>query len=385
MPRHFAPSVAFAFAVSLPWLCAQEPVPAKTLSPEQIASVEAFARQLVEDLTAQRIDAVIAVFDRDAIVGAVLDGIDMNDANREAMRKGMENGIDGSLRQVAAEWYAGAPKWKRILVTDGRPNARFRFTGASGLSIVDFVLVPHGTSWRVVDFHNRALGLSLVDQVRQSIATMLGDAGGGVLARLFGSTGISAADTANIAEMMKARARGDFAAALAAHAKLPKTVQDTSLVTTVHVQCLASGEDTAAYVAALEAAAKRFPAPMFRFSLIDAHFLKRDWKKAIACVDECMQTVERDAALLAMRALLQLQSGDAPGAHKTLREAMQLEPDCEYALLNGLDVWLAVKDWAAVRDAMVALEKTGKYQFRGQIGDDAWAEFRKAPESEPWR
>jgi len=385
MPHHLAPSVAFAFAVSLPWLCAQEPVPAKTLSPEQLASAEAFARQLVEDLIAQRTDAVIAVFDRDAIVSAVLDGIDAKNADVEALRKGMENGIDGSLRDVAAEWYASAPKWKRIVVTDGQPSARFRFTGPSGLSIVDLALVPHGTSWRVADFHNRALGLSLVEQVRQSVATMLGDAGGGVLARIFGNTGLSAADAKNVADMMAARARGDFAGALAAHAKLPKAVQDTSLVTTVFVQCLSQGEDTGAYVAALEAAAKRFPAPMFRFTLIDAHFLKKDWKKAIACVDECMLLVERDAAMLALRAQLQMQSGDVPGAHKTLREAMQLEPDCEYALANGLDVWLAVKDWAAVRDAMVALEKTGKYQFRGQIDDDLWAEFRKAPESERWR
>lgn len=51
----------------------------------------------------------------------------------------------------------------------------------------------------------------------------------------------------------------------------------------------------------------------------------------------------------------------------------------------GLDIWLAAEDWAAVRDAIVALEKHHGYAFTGQLTDDVWAGFRAAPESEPWR
>jgi tetratricopeptide (TPR) repeat protein len=365
---------------------AQEPA-AKVAAPtkEQIASAEAFARQFESDLAEGRIEKVLGTFHREAILDAILEGLEGKADALADFREGLEKGLDSSLEQVTREWQDSAPKWKRILVVDGRIHARFRFAGPSGLSIIDLALVPDGASWRILDFDNRALGIRLVEQTRQTVAMMMGELGAGILARLFGDGGLSQADVKNMRAMSAARNRGDHAAALTAHGKLPKVVRDTALVTAMHVQCLAMGEDTTTYAAVLEDAAKRFPAPLFRFTLVDAHILKQEWAKAIACVDECMLAIERDAAILTLRAILQQHSGDLEGARKTLAEAMQLEPDCVYALVNGLDVLLAAKDWVAVRDAMKALEKTGKYDFRGNLDDELWSEFKKAPESEPWR
>jgi len=98
-----------------------------------------------------------------------------------------------------------------------------------------------------------------------------------------------------------------------------------------------------------------------------------------------MRTLEKDAALLALKSLMLNAKGDIKGAQTVLNEAFKLEPDCIFAHSKGLDVLLAAKDFAGLRDSMILLEKKAGYGFKGNMDDPLWDEFKKAPESARWR
>jgi len=294
--------------------------------------------------------------------------------------------LESSLLVAVSQWIEQAPTFKRILVRDGVLHARFRFVDDDeGIAIVDYRLQDGEAGLRITDMHNQSSGMGMVEQMRQAVIPAFASRDMGLLARLIHGPDVSAADVRTFGELSAAFGQGDSAAALAAYAKLPAALRDTAMATSMHITSLLRSGDEEAYAAALKAAGARFPAPLFRFGLVDVHALEQDYPAAVACVDEFMAAVERDAALLALRALLVLQAGDTPAAHATLREALALEPDCEYAHVTGLDVLLAAGDHAAVRDSLEFLEGLGTYSFEGQLDDPIWAGFREAPESRPWR
>jgi len=354
---------------------------------KQLQSAEAWARKFETALRKDRPKDVEGFLDLDAILAGVLDGVKVDN---QAMLDGFEQGMRSSMGQASstlwAQWRDSQPKFKKMLVVDGKPSARFRFSGDNGISIVDLRLVQAKGEWRIGDVYNHAFGLGMVAQMRSTAALMLKGLDAGVIARMFGAAEVSPKDGSRVADMARRLRQGDFKGAIAVHAKLSKKMRETPMVTALQLQAMSmieGNEDD--YVAALEAAAKRFPAPQFRLTLIDAHFLKERWDAGIACIDECMKAVDRDAVLLSLRAAMQLQAKRMQGAIADMNEAMSLEPDCEFALSTGLDIWLAAEDWKAVRDAIVKLEKTGNYDFKGAIGSEQWAGFRAAPESKPWR
>jgi tetratricopeptide (TPR) repeat protein len=113
--------------------------------------------------------------------------------------------------------------------------------------------------------------------------------------------------------------------------------------------------------------------------------LDKQYDKAVGCLDAFMQALEKDAALLTLKSLIQHAGGDVAAARASLQEALELEPDCVYARAKGLDVLLAAKDYRAVRDSMIFLEKKGGYHFKGAMTGPVWDDFKKSPESAPWR
>lgn len=353
-------------------------------SKEDVAKAEAFVRKFLDDLASESPHGALEAFDFEAMLDIVFDGIGTNEERTE-MRKGARSTMDQALLQTLTMVAQEDRKLKRLLMVDGQPCARVRFAGQQGITILDLELVRRGDGFAFRGLNNRTIGVSVLAEMRNMAVIVTARKSSGMLARLLGTDSVSAADVDNLLEMNLAFQRGEFDKAKGRHDKLSKTLQESSLVTALHLQILANGADEGAYVTALESAVARFPAPKFRMTMLDAHFLRRRWKEAIRCVDEAMQGIERDAALLTLRATIQLQSGDVAAARQSTAEAMALEPDCRYVLARSLDVLLAAKDWTTLAATMQTLEKTWKYEFRGKLEGEVWAEFRKQPEAKPWR
>lgn len=355
------------------------------LTEPQRASATTFAQGFEAALSEGDLEVFRAAWDRDAIADAICGGLAIEDETLSGFRAGLLGGITSSLDAVLKNCAEDNVTFKRLLVLDGKPMMRFRMDGEGGIALVDFVLSPREGGWRIVNLYNRTLGLDLVEQSIQLSLPLLASLDAGFLAHWLGLGAVKASDGEALRRLGQASLESDFDQVLAIYRELPAAIQETALATSMHLTALGEVGDEDEYVRELERAAERFPAPLFRFTLLDAYFLSGQWDKAIQALDDFMQAVEQDAALLALRATLHLEAGRIDEAIQSLRDGLALEADCVFAHTAGLDVLLAAKDWAGVRDSLVFLESTGDYDFRGVLEDEVWSEFLRTPESESWR
>ena len=368
-----------------------EKAPVKAPDKATLQSAEAWAKQFEAALHNDQPGEVEVLLEVDMFLEALLNGIKVKDNKvLEGFRKDMRLELERNPELFGSSlWTAcvsSQPKFKKILVVDGKPTARFRLTGDDGITFFDLRLVQRGDTWRLYDYYNHALGLSFLDLIRSTAMLALKGLDAGILARLFGAPYLSAKDLSRLTDMMTKIRQEDFQGAVAIHSRITEGFKKTSLITTVHLTALARIEsENDAYAQALEDAARRFPAPKFRLMLVDAHILKERWDAAIASLDEVIKAIGRDAALLATRSWILVQDGRTAEAIADINEAMTLEPDCEYMWLTGLEAWLAAEDYKAVAKAITKLEETGNYDYKGVLVEELWAGFRAAPESKPWR
>ena len=355
------------------------------LTEPQRVSATTFAQAFEAALSEGDKEVFRDAWDRDAIADAICRDVEIEGEILSGFRAGLIRGLSSSLDAILTGCAEDNVRFKRLLVLDGKPMMRFRMDGEGGISLVDFVLSAREGGWRIVNLHNRTLGFDLIEQSIQSSLPVLASLDPGFLTRWLGLGAVKTSEIEVLRRLGQANLKGDFATVLATYRELPEVLRETSVATLMHLKALGEVGDEGEYARELERAAERFPAPLFRFTLLDAYFLSGQWDKAIQVLDDFMQAVEKDAALLALRATLHLEAGRIDEAVQSLRDGLALEADCVFAHTAGLDVLLAAKDWAGVRDSLIFLESTGEYDFRGVLEEETWSEFLRAPESESWR
>jgi tetratricopeptide (TPR) repeat protein len=223
----------------------------------------------------------------------------------------------------------------------------------SGIAIMDLVVRKNAQGEvRIVNLYNHAMGYDMVEQSRQMIAPMLGDLDQSFLQRLINKPNASQDDIKRFGELAKLIARRDFAGVVSTYDQLSPTMKETLPATGMYLTALQALGDDNKYKQALKDAGTRFKSASFQFTL---------------------------------KSLMFHAKGDAKNAQTVLREAIKLEPDCLFAHSKGLDVLLAAKDYAGVRDSMIFLEEKGGLRFKGAMDDPLWDDFKKAPESKQWR
>ena len=356
--------------------------------PQTVQSqAERFGRDLESAIRQRQLPALKAAFDTGAIVDGICDGVHANSQQLNQFKSGLERGMRSGVDQIAGIWTEDDVKFKRVVLYRGELAARFRLLNeTSGISLIDLVLRTNRQGkLAIANFCNHALGYDLVDQSRQLTGPMLAEMDKTFLERLLDGPAVSRESMLKFGEMNQKLRAGDSAGVIAAYKELPPSLQQSMAATAIYISALQRSDNTAAYKTALKQAAARFKAVNFQFMLVDVYMMDKEYDQAVKCVDIFMQALEKDAALLTLKSILQNAKGDVPAARATLHEALELEPDCAYAHSKGLDVLLAAKDFPAVRDSMLFLEKTGRYNFKENLNDEVWAEFKKAPESAPWR
>lgn len=355
--------------------------------PDLQRNAEKFGGDLERSIRQRNLPELRAAFNVTAIVDGICDGVNASGQRLEQFKSGMARGMRTGVDQVADMWSKDDAKYKRVVIYKGEVAARFRFVDKdSGISMLDLVLQTNRQgNLAIANFCNHAMGYDMVEQSRQVAAPILAELDQTFLERLVNNPGVSLENMKKFSGLTQKLRAGDFAGTIAGYKELPPELRQTMAATAIYITALQRGNDMNAYKAALKEAAARFKAVNFQFMLVDVYALDKDYDKAVSCVDAFMTALERDAALLALKSILLNAKGDVTAARASLREAFQMEPDCLYAHSKGLDVLLAAKDFPAVRDSMVFLEKHGGYNFKNHLNDKVWTDFRKAPESAAWR
>lgn len=354
-------------------------------STPELTAVEAFGRRFEKAIREGDVETLTASFDTDAVLEGICAGVPVSPAKLADLRAAFRPVLRENVHTFIGAWKDEDPRFKGAVRRGSALDARFRFASSeNGIGIVDFALRSGPSGLRIHDFRNRTVGNAWVDDAREALLPMLVEVDPSLLERGFGMPGVSRADLKAFRLMVSALNEGKWETTLEIHAKLPKPLQDTVAATSAYVLAMQRSDDPG-YAAALERAAAQFPAPRFRFMMVDVYSERAEWDKAIACVDELITSTERDAALLALRAGLQMRAGALSAARITLRDALAADPDCEFVHSEGIDILLAASDWAGVRDSIRFLESTEKYDFTSLMSNPEWKGFLESPESEPWR
>jgi len=350
-------------------------------------NAETFARRLEESIRKDDSTEIQIAFNSAAIVDAICEGVTASGLRMNQFKAGMQKGIQKSFTQVGSVWSGQSPKFKGLAIYQGDLATRFRFVSEDGgISVFDLVVRTNRQGrLAIVNFCNHAMGYDLVEQSRQAAIPMLAELDKSFLERVFNKPGMTAAQMKDFGALAEKVRSGDAEGATLIYQGLPDQLRNTMAATGLYIAILQRSGETETYKQGLKDAAARFDSGSFQFMLVDVYAMDKDFAKAAACVDAFMKVVGRDAALLTLKSLMLNAKGDVSAARESLREALEMEPDCIYVHSKGLDVLLAAKDFAAVRDSMLFLEKMGGHDFKGQLTDPLWNEFRKAPESQPWR
>jgi len=93
-------------------------------------------------------------------------------SNSAPSKAGLERGIQNGIDQISSLWLRQESTYKSLVLYQGRPAARFRFTAdQAGISIVDLALRKNSQGKvRIVGFYNHALGYDMVEQARRTAA-----------------------------------------------------------------------------------------------------------------------------------------------------------------------------------------------------------------------
>lgn len=350
-------------------------------------ALEEFAILLEKNLKNKDVAAVKNAFYIDGMIERVSEGVEASGTKMAEFKGGMAEGFRENLDFIAKSWSGQDVTYKHLVVHQGQLKPRFRIIAENaGITLMDFTVVKTpGGQLGIVDFYNQALGSGMVEQSRQAAIPMLAELDKNFLQRVIGKPGTAVKDMELFGDMSTQFRKGDFKGAAATYQQLPPALRDSLSATAMHLAALQQGGDDEGYKTALKKAATTHKSANFQFMLVDLYFLEKNYDKAIECLDIFMAAVEKDASLLALKALLQTTKGDTAAGAATLKEGLALEPGCIYAHSNGVDVLLAAKDYPAVAESMKVLEERGNFAFKGKLTDPIWADFVKAPESEPWR
>lgn len=350
-------------------------------------ALEAFCKDFEAALRAQDHGKVQAAFNASGMVDRFLVGVSIPASKVAEFRKGMETGLNRSIKTLAEMWGKDEVKYKHLVIHEGLLKGRFRFSSDSGISIMDLLVIP-GSSGKlgIVDAYNHAVGAGIIDQTRQTALPALAELDRGFLERMFGSSSRnSMAHLEKISVLSKHFQRGEHKRVVEVYRTLPQEMQDQLMLTVLYLNSLAQLGDDKAYGDGLRQAARVHKSPSFQFMLVDLYVLENDHARVVESLDAFMAAVEKDALLLALKAMMQKNLGDIAAAKATLKEAFALEPDSVATHQSGIEVLLAAKDHAAVAASLRLVESKTEMRFKGGLTDPMWADFLQSPESEPWR
>lgn len=349
-------------------------------------ALDAFAKKLAQDLKDGNAAGVKAAFNLKGIITKILSGVQTSGPDMDKFRLGINQGLRQNLDHLIKMWSEQQVTFKHLVIHEGLLKPRFRFSSDKmGTILLDFT-VEKDSEGRlgIVDFYNQVLGSGMVEQSRQAALPALAELDKSFLNRLFDKPNAKLEDIEKFGKMSDKFRQQDHMGVVEVYNSMPAEMQNNITANAMYLGALQAAGDVEGYKKALLASAKIHTSANYQFKLVDLYFMEKNYDKAIECLDGFMASLEKDAELLSWKSQLQLAKGEPAAAADTIREALALEPQNADVHAQGLDVFLASKDFEATAASMKFLESTGNFSFKDSMKDPLWAEFLQSPASQPW-
>lgn len=350
-------------------------------------ALDAFAKKLEQDLKDGNAAGVKAAFNLKGIISKILSGVQTSGPDMDKFRLGMNQGLRQNLDHLIKMWAEQQVTYKHLVIHEGLLKPRFRFSSDTmGTILLDFTVEKDAEGkLGIVDFYNQVLGSGMVEQSRQAALPALAELDKSFMKRLFDKPNTKLEDIEKFGKLSDKFRQQDHTGVIEVYNSMPEEMKSNITANAMYLGALQAAGDLEGYKKALQASANQYTSANFQFKLVDLYYMEKNYAKAIECLDGFMAALEQDAELLSWKGQLQVAKGEPALAATTIREALALEPKNTEVHAQGLDVFLAAKDFEAAATSMKFLESTGKYNFKDSLKDPLWAEFLQSPASQPWR
>jgi tetratricopeptide (TPR) repeat protein len=349
------------------------------------ADVAAAGEAIAAALNKRDADALIQMFDADAIMRLVIKDLGLNASDRESVRKGfpkaLRNNVNIGVRTIEAT--KGSAKFLRSGVRDSKPYALVRYDlGDQGIDYIEYYLTP---SRKIEDWYVHSMATLYSTSARLSLATLLKT--DSMLFGLFGARFTTQADVKPFSDLRTHLEAQDFASAYRVLESFPESFRKSRQWALMRVT-YGGRIDEATHRAALRHLARDFGKDAdLQFMLIDHYFFEQQFDRALASLSGLERNIGgEDAATANLRGSMLIAAKRFDDAGKACRRGIALEPDHKPAYWCLVTVGIATKSGRVAVEGLKAYEKAFAVEFDlDKLGtQDEYKEISRTPEFAAW-
>jgi hypothetical protein len=274
----------------------------------------------------------------------------------------------------------------RIHRQDGHQRALFRvLSSKNGVNYHDYILRRSvGGDIVATDYYVFSLGEFMAQFLRRSVLLpMLRHLGAASSLGLSPAERDYVAHFEEIGKITKDVNNAKWQAVLTACKRLPASVRASKFVLLIRLQASAAS-DEAEYVATIDEYRKQYPNdPTLDFISIDGYIVRKQFDKAVECMQRVDRAVGGDPYLGVMRANMLGAQRKLEAARDLLQKAVAEEPTLMSAYYALVDNSLARHDFDDTLKWLIAIEAQGlriKDLTKGRL----FADFVKSPQYRIW-
>ncbi|MBI5544676.1 MAG: hypothetical protein HY901_12360 [Deltaproteobacteria bacterium] len=361
---------------------------------------DALGRKVAEGFSARDAKAFDAALDLDAFGRIMTAEFPMARRQRirffEGFKEGLAKAGAGSFGKYFTQSFPAdtTVRHLRARMRDGHREAVLRVRQGQGVNYFGLILArdPSGRT-RIVDWYNYFAGELGHATMRSVIEATAGDIKQTPFERLLvrfagrlrkpdATKESNAGD--EIAKVRKLTLAKQYDEALKALKGLPEPILNTRSGWMMRLQ-IAQAMGDVEYQRALDEMSARFPGdPTLALVQVDRHFMKKDFKKALECIDAVDKAVGGDPYLAVLRVQALLELDRAPEAKVGLAEAAKEEPDLIDLQWAAITVSLRQRDHGETMRQLLEIERTFAMEMSDLLDIPDYADFVRSPEYRVW-
>lgn len=192
------------------------------------------------------------------------------------------------------------------------------------------------------------------------------------------------AETQSILKIITLNKEGKFPELLTEYGKSIESVRREKNILLIRLLAAQKVSDDE-YMKSIDDFRKYYPQdPALDFILIDQFVLRKDYEKALACVDRTIEGLGKDSALLTTRANILLLNDQVAEALQEIKKAIIAEPDLVDPYSAALDISIAAKDDDETAALLTVLETRFGYEWKDLRKVPGFNDFVKSPQYAEW-
>lgn len=371
--------------------------PAAPAAGQQNASVSQqearqFAQKLAQAFAARDVATINGMIDWDALLARAIQGIDLPRAFRQGMEDGVrKKGLSDMVRNLGSK---GKATFLWVKQRQGYVTVVFRYvTEKMALSYLEFMLDRRQGRVVAVDVYNYALGGTVSQLLRRSLAGVTQHLPRGALSRLLGaSPSLLEKHWSDYQAAVLAISRGDYVAFNAAYRRLPEELRRLYMIQMARLQLAARSTNSAFFLEAYQDFVRYFPNdPSLSFMSIDFYLLQKQFDKALEHVRKIRQVVGDDPYLDFLEGNLYLAKNQPDMALQKYRSAIAKKLDLPVAHLEAAAILLKRERFAELANVLHQLVQqhqavpSNVENLLRKVAPVQFRKFQQSPEYRQWR